>query len=163
MTLPQIHPDIAHLETFVGMWEGRGSGHYPTIEPFEYLEWLTVGHVGKPFLSVSQRTKRHGEPGEPLHAEAAYIRPGGPAIEMILVQPSGITELHASGTLLTDGPVTILRFHTLDVHLTPTAKSVTEVVREYRVVADTMSYDISMAAVGQPLQHHLSAELHRTV
>ena len=42
-----------------------------------------------------------------------------------------------------------------------TAKSVTGIQRVVRVRGDTMEYELNMAAVGLPMQHHLSARLVR--
>lgn len=153
----ELHPDCAPLAFLLGTWKGSGSGEYPTIEPFSYNEESTFGHVGKPFVAYTQKT-RDAVTGLPLHAETGYLR-AGPAgrIELVLVQPSGIIELHSG---VVDGTVLNL---TLDaVHTTATAKSVTDVVREIRVDPNgVLTYTVSMAAVGQPLIHHLAGELHR--
>jgi hypothetical protein len=45
---------------------------------------------------------------------------------------------------------------------TATAKRVEALHRHFDLDGDRLSYRIDMAAVGQPLQHHLAAELHRT-
>ena len=87
-----LHPAVAHLAPLLGTWRGTGRGAYPTIEGFEYTEEVTIGHVGKPFLAYSQRTK--GADGTPLHAECGYWRPAGErGLELLIVHPSGIGEV----------------------------------------------------------------------
>ena len=151
-----LHEDCASLAFLLGTWRGRGEGEYPTIEPFPYLEEVTFGHVGKPFLTYTQKT-RHAETNQPLHAEAGYLRAvGDERLEFVLSQPSGIVELH-SGRLV--GQRLELTLHA--VHTTPAAKSVTDVVRDIGVDGDALSYTVAMAAVGEPLTHHLKATLQR--
>ena len=140
----------------LGTWRGPGQGSYPTIEPFAYLEEVVFGHVGKPFLAYQQKT-RDSSTDLPLHAEMGYWRSTGPTtVEVVLSHPTGIQEL-LIGTV--DGTSIDLASHAIG--LTPTAKSVTAVHRRFDVEGDILRYELSMAAVGQPLTHHLSAELRR--
>ncbi len=155
-----MHPDISHLTPLLGLWRGAGTGHYPTIDGFAYREEIVVGHVGKPFLGYTQKT-RDAETGLPLHAEAGYLRPVGlDALELVIAQPSGIVEID-EGPLTIDGDVLSFDLNSSLVAGTPTAKSVVSVQRRVRIEGDTLRYDLFMAAVGQPHQHHLEAELHR--
>lgn len=152
---PHPHPSIAPLAFLLGTWSGAGRGEYPTIEAFTYTEEVTFAHVGKPFLSYVQRT-RNSE-GMPLHAEVGYLRPvGSDRAELVIAQPSGITEVH-TGTVAG----TRVEFGIEMIGLTPTAKEVTSVARMIRVDGDELSYRLDMAAVGQPQQFHLEAVLHR--
>lgn len=151
-----LHPDCEQLAFLLGTWRGGGEGDYPTIDAFAYNEEVVFGHVGKPFLSYSQKT-RHAESGLPLHAEAGYLRAvGGAAIELVLAQPSGIMEIH-TGTV--DGTALSLTLH--QVSTTPAALSVTDVTRAIRLDGEALVYDIAMAAVGEPLTHHLTGRLER--
>jgi hypothetical protein len=121
------------------------------------------GHVGKPFLAYRQATVRL-DTGQPAHAEAGYVRSvGGGRVELVLAHPTGIAEV-AEGTFEA-GPAAGLRvwLSSIAVTGTPTAKDVASVERTIVVAGDVLRYDLAMAAVGEPHQHHLSAELHRSV
>ena len=155
-----LHPDLQALAALLGTWQGRGSGDYPTIEPFEYLEEVVFSHVGKPFLVYGQKT-RAATDGKPLHAETGYLRVPRPGhVELVLAHPSGITEIEV-GTYTSDGTAIELDMSTTQIGRTPTAKEVTALGRRVRVDGNELSYSLQMGAVGQPLQHHLSAVLYR--
>lgn len=156
--MPELHPDLAPLAPLLGTWAGRGTGDYPTIEPFGYLEEITFAHVGKPFLAYTQRT-RSGD-GTPMHAESGYLRmPASGRAELILAQPSGVTEID-EGTVAS-GADLVIDLHSTAIGLSSTAKDVLAVRRSLRVSGDELSYTLAMSAVGQPMCHHLTATLHR--
>lgn len=160
---PDLHPDLEALAPLLGTWAGQGSGHYPTIEPFEYFEEVVFSHVGKPFLAYAQKTKAVAD-GKPLHAETGFLRVPRPGhMEWVLVHPSGITEIEV-GTYSVTGDLIEFEMSTSPggtIGLTPTAKEVTALGRSLRVDGDELSYSLHMGAVGQPLQNHLTAVLRR--
>lgn len=158
----ELHPDLAHVAALLGTWSGRGRGVYPTIEPFEYLETISFEHVGKPFLAYRQRTRSTAKTPVPLHAESGYWRfPAGGRVEVVMSHPTGIGEVEeGSIETATDGTITITLTATA-ISRSQTAKEVTELTRRFVVQGDAITYEVAMAAVGQPLQHHLAATLHR--
>lgn len=155
-----LHPDLEALAPLLGTWAGRGSGEYPTIEPFDYVEEVVFSHVGKPFLVYGQKTKAVAD-GKPLHAETGYLRVPQPGhVELVVAHPSGITEIEV-GTYTLTGNVIELELTASSIGLTPTAKEVTALGRSFRIHDDELSYSLRMGAVKQALQHHLRAVLHR--
>lgn len=159
---PPLHADIEPLKFLLGTWEGQGRGEYPTIEPFEYGEAITFWHTGKPFLAYSQLTWALDDE-RPMHSEMGYLRGHGPGqqVELVLAHPTGVGEMSV-------GWVTgrHVELESKRITLAPTAKEVTRVNRRIDVEVDTrgylLRYQLDMAAVGQPLQHHLAAELRRS-
>jgi hypothetical protein len=161
---PELHLDLEPLALLLGSWEGSGRGVYPTIDDFGYREEVTISHVGKPFLTYSQRTF-HDDDGRPLHAETGYWRvhahaAGGARAELVLAHPTGVTEIQ-EGEVVVEPEETVITLVSTSVALTATAKDVQEVRRTLRLSGDTLSYTVAMAAVGRELQPHLRAELSR--
>ena len=89
--------------------------------------------------------------------ECGFWRPqpeGG--LEVVLAHPTGITEIYLgriTGTKIEMATDAVVR--------TATAKEVTAGKRLYGMIGGDLGWAYDMAAVGQPLQSHLSAQLKR--
>lgn len=168
MTVP-AQPTPHPLEAFVGTWSGTGQGSYPTIASFGYHEEITIATVpGKPFLAYTQRTRAEDD-GRPLHAESGYWRcspaatPGDPlGVELVLAHPTGIVEVLEGTGSTGDGP-RVVELRSTTVAGSGTAKRVDATARRFEIGGDgdELRYTVAMAAVGQPLTHHLAATLRR--
>jgi hypothetical protein len=155
-----VHPDLAPLEFLLGRWDGAGIGGYPTIESFRFGQEISFSHNGKPFLSYASRTWRlddEGRLGPPLATESGYWRPRpGRQVEVMLAHPTGIVEIYlgeVSGTRIEMATDVVAR--------TATAKQVTAGHRLYGLAGGDLGWAYDMAAMGQPLQPHISAQLKR--
>lgn len=85
--------------------------------------------------------------------------PGDGVVEFVLSQPTGQAEL-AEGTLTAEGDTLVIELEAAILN-TATAKHVENTRRRYRLSGDTLTTTFEMAAVGQPMTHHLGSEMHR--
>ncbi|MFF4260136.1 FABP family protein [Streptomyces sp. NPDC001663] len=159
---PAPHPLLAPVLGLLGAWHGRGQGGYPTLDgDFAYGQEVTFSHDGRPFLRYEARAwllDADGAPLRPAARESGWwrLQPDG-RVEALITQPTGIAEI-AVGQAAED----TVELATHEVALTPTAKEVTATRRHYTLTdGDTLTFVHELAAVGQPLQHHLSATLRR--
>jgi hypothetical protein len=157
---PVVHPALQPLSFLLGRWEGPGVVGYPTIESAQFGQEVTFTHNGKPFLIYSSRTWKLGEEGQlgvPLAMETGFWRPQQDGqLEVVLAHPTGIAEIYLgeiTGTKIEMATDAVMR--------TSTAKEVTAGRRLYGLIGSDLGYAYDMAAMGQPLQPHVSAQLKR--
>lgn len=155
---PALHGEVLAL---LGRWIGPGQGTYPTIAGFAYAEEIELVPVPGKALVAYRSSTRAADDGRALHGESGFLRLlGGGEVEMVVAAGPGIVET-ASGLVDDSGPGIEVVLASDAVVGTRTAKAVTATERTYRVEGDTLTYEISMAAVGEPLTSHLRATLHR--
>ncbi|MFE2294714.1 FABP family protein [Streptomyces sp. NPDC059452] len=159
---PAPHPLLTPVLGLLGRWTGRGRGGYPTLDDaFTYAQEVTFSHDGRPFLHYASRAWLLDPDGAPLRPSAREsgwwrLQPEG-RVEALITQPTGIAEIAVGRA---DGGTVDLATH--EVALAPTAKQVDATRRHYTLTdGDTLAFVHELAAVGQQLQHHLSAELRR--
>jgi THAP4-like, heme-binding beta-barrel domain len=165
-TGPPLHKAVQALLPFIGVWRGRGSGEYPTIESFEYAQEIRISHDGRPFVAYESRAwlvTPEGEPVRPSHREVGWWRgvvdaDGAPTneVEALFISPTGIMENYLG---LVEGVK--LQMATSEVLRTGTAKEVKAGQRLYGIVDRALLYAFEMESVGQPLTPHLAARLER--
>ena len=154
------HPSLAPLLFLLGRWEGAGVVGYPTIESARFGQEISFSHNGKPFLIYQSRTwllDEAGNLGRPLATETGFWRPQEDGrLEVVLAHPTGIAEIYIgeiAGTKIEMATDAVVR--------TSSAKEVTAGRRLYGLIGPDLGYAYDMAAMGQPLQAHVSAQLKR--
>ena len=156
----ELHEQLAPVRFLLGRWEGAGVVGYPTIESANFGQEISFSHNGKPFLIYASRTwllEKDGTIGRPLAMETGFWRPqldGG--LEVVLAHPTGITEIYIgqiTGTKIELATDAVVR--------TATAKDVTAGRRLYGLIGADLGWAYDMAAMGHPLQSHVSAQLKR--
>ncbi|MQY04420.1 FABP family protein [Actinomadura macrotermitis] len=159
----ELHPDLKPLEFLLGTWKGAGVGDYPTIEAFNFGQEVSFTHIGKPYLIYASRSwliEQDGSVGRPLATETGYWRPQPDnQLEVTLAHPTGIVEIYVGNVAFNR-----IEMQTDVVARTQTAKEVTAGTRMYGLLpekdgARDLGWVYEMAAMGEPLQVHLSAQL----
>lgn len=157
-----LHEALEHLAFLVGEWQGLGVVGYPTMTESRYEQHVSFSHDGRPFLTYVSHTWLIDDDGarvRPAAVETGFWRPGSQPrdVEVMLAHPSGVVEVYLGE----------VAFHKVElasevVARTETAKEVSGFKRLYGLIeGGDLAYAIDMAAVGQALQPHLSARLHK--
>jgi len=150
------------LAWLVGRWEGAGVVGYETIESRHFGQEVVCSHDGRGFLEWQSRTwlldSEAGERVRPAAVELGFWRPDeqGREVELLLAHPTGVLEMYY-GTL---EPASV-QLRTDSVMRSPHAKEYNAGTRLYGLVRSELMWTMDMAAVGQPMQSHLSARLRR--
>lgn len=149
------------LAPLLGTWRGTGRGDYPTLDAFDYGEWMRFEHVGDAFLLSAQRSWLLGD-GAPLHFERGFWRPGATSeqVELTLAHPLGLTEV-SEGTISASGDTTSIELATVSIGRTATGMDVVGLERRYRIEGDELRYEIDMATGTTPMTRHLTGALRR--
>lgn len=164
-------PDpIAALRWLVGTWVGVGVGGYPTIEDFRFAQEITFANDGRPMLAYNSRSWLLDDDGNrvrPLASESGYwrLRPQN-QLEVLIAHPTGYAEVWVGevkvkaieGLEVTSAQIDL---QTDVVARTESAKEYTAGMRIYGLVEGDLLWAYDMAAMGQPMQSHLSARLVR--
>ncbi|HEX7106825.1 MAG TPA: FABP family protein [Acidothermaceae bacterium] len=154
---PPLHEALAPLAFLLGTWRGVGVGGYPTIESFRFGQEVVFGHAGKPVLSYVSRSWILDDAGAVVRAAAAesgFWRMTESGLEVVLAHATGFAEIwvgEVSGNRIELSTDVVAR--------TSSAKEVNGGHRLYGYVDGDLLYAYDMAAVGEPLQSHLSARL----
>lgn len=162
---PDLDERCLGLLPLVGVWRGTGEVVYPTIDgPFHFGQQLTFAHDGRPFLSYEARSWLLGPDGEivrPAARETGFWRPQEDgSIEVLIAHHTGVIEMYYGPK----GDMRSWEIETDAVVRTPSAKDVTGSKRLYGLVNQgDLAYVDERAMMGQPMQPHLSALLHRVV
>jgi len=157
-----LSPALAPLAWLVGRWEGAGVLGYPTIESAHFGQEIVCSHDGRPFLEWQSRTWLLDEAGNktsPLAVELGFWRvlPEG-EIELLLTHQSGVLEMYVGHR---DPAKPVLQMRTDGVVRSPAAKEYNAGSRMYGLVDSELFWAMDMAALGQDLQSHVSAQLKR--
>ena len=150
---------LVPVSWLIGTWRGVGVGGYPTVPEFRFGQEVTFTELaGKPFLHHHSRSWLLDDDGNEVRAlaqETGYWRPEADgSLELLLAHPTGFVEIWVGQA---DGAKIELR--TDAVARTSTAKDYTAGHRLYGLVNGDLLWAYDMAAMGQPLQPHLSATL----
>ncbi len=144
----------------LGRWQGAGVGGYPSMGEFHFGQEVVFAEEGKPYLVYDSQTwllDEHGGIVRRLAHETGFWRPQpGNAVEVLLAHPTGVVEVYV-GTV--DGAKVELR--TDVVARTESAKEYVAGHRLYGLVEGDLLWAYDMAAMGHPLQPHVSARLKR--
>lgn len=165
----ELPEPLIPLAWLIGTWVGVGLGQYPTIDDFRFGQELRFWTDGRPFLYYQSLSWVLDENGEKLSqgaSESGFWRPKEESLEVLMTYSSGYAEFMVGKNTVTqiqDAVITAanLKLDTDVIVSTPTAKEYKASERLYGLNGGDLFWTMDMAAVGEGMQNHLSAQLKR--
>ncbi len=165
-TALSVENKIRYLKLLTGVWEGNGSGQFPTIDAFRYREILRIStNAAEPGIAFEQITWKlfdDGSPEAPLHWESGFflVRDDG-KIDLLNAQNSGRVEVLSGEMSMLD---TTLNAFTLDLSSVVLAHDpqMRQSRRIFTFQENQLTYSVNMATdkVAE-IQSHLNCQLSR--
>jgi hypothetical protein len=154
-----LPPALEPLAWLVGRWEGAGVVGYPTIESAHVGQEIVCSHDGRPFLEWHSRTwllDDDGNRARPLATKLGFwhVLESG-EIEPLLTHPTGVVEMYIGHR---DPAKPAIELRTDGVRRSPAAKEYNVGARMYGLADSQLFWVMDLAAVGQGLQSHVSAQ-----
>jgi len=157
---------IARLSALVGAWKGEGSGGFPTIPSFDYVEECVFSSNDcEPIIHFEQRTwvkSTDATNGTPLHWESGFIRAlEDGRVEISNAQNGGRVEV-LRGAIDEAACLEGIILLKLESILFGNDPRLIQTTRRYELQKDLLTYSIEMATTSTPKrEQHLEAKLER--
>ncbi|XP_054977706.1 peroxynitrite isomerase THAP4 isoform X1 [Sorex araneus] len=153
---PQMNPAVEPLSWMLGTWlsDPPGTGTFPTLQPFQYLEEAHISHVGQPMLNFSFNAF-HPDTHKPLHRECGFIRlqPNTNKAAFISAQNTGIVEVEEGEV---NGQELCIASHSIARVSFAKEPHVQQITRRFRLNSEgKLEQTVSMATITQPMTQHL--------
>ncbi|XP_014212484.1 THAP domain-containing protein 4-like isoform X2 [Copidosoma floridanum] len=141
-----MHSALEPLKWLVGTWrtEKPASGHFPTIEPFEYCEEINFSSIGQPMLNYTAQSW-HPVKKCPMHREVGFLKitPKTNDVSLLLTHNFGLCTVEEG--CVTDHEI-VLKSTSISRKTGPyKAPAVLEIKREFKLVGDALHHTLHMA------------------
>jgi hypothetical protein len=156
-----LDPALIPMAFLLGTWEGRGVVEYPTMEPMEFWNRLTIEIVpGHAILRHTSETWPWAEGAPDLTTasqwESGFWRPGENVadVELVVAHGAGIVEVsygRVRGVSVELGTDVVVS--------TSTGAKATASTRTYGQVEGDLAYAYHLATPDHPLTGHVGARL----
>ncbi|MFZ1362664.1 MAG: FABP family protein [Candidatus Nanopelagicales bacterium] len=165
----ELPEPIVPLAWLIGTWVGVGLGQYPTIEDFRFGQELRFWSDGRPFLyyqSLSWIVDDEGNKVRQALSETGYWRPVEDKLQVLMTYSNGYSELMLGENTVTSIENAVIKGARAELKSdvivgVEGSKEYTASERMYGLNNEDLFWAFDMAAVGQPMQNHLAAQLKR--
>lgn len=165
----ELPEPLVPLAWLIGTWVGVGLGQYPTIDDFRFGQELRFWTDGRPFLYYQSLTWIVDDEGNKVKqslSETGYWRPVDDKLQVLMTYSNGFNELMLGENTVTSIEDAVIKGARAELKSdvivgVEGSKEYTASERMYGLNNGDLFWAFDMAAVEQPMQNHLAAQLKR--